>query len=174
MSIFARIDAAIGRVYRIVGNLVGVSIGIFALAIALDLLLRGLELGTLPGMQMVIEYALYAGVFLAAPWLLRLNGHIRVDLVLTTLPPRTTLFIERAIDAVAAIACLALVRYGMVNLLAAYASGSVQQKYYVVKEWFLLLFFVLCFALLAVEFVSRLIRSGPPPEAAEREAGEGF
>ena len=165
MSVFRRIDAAAGRIYAGVGTLVGISIGLFALAIALDLVLRLLEWGNLPGMQEIVEYALYVGVYLAAPWVLRLNAHIRVDLLLSGLPRGLRAGMERLLD-LAGIAISALMFwYGLQNLLAAKAFGAVQYGYYEVAEWLLLTVFVAGFVLLALEFLFRMIRAGEAPEA---------
>lgn len=167
MRTFDRIDAALGRGYRLIGNLVGITIGLFAVAISLDLVLRLLEIGNLPGSQEIIEYLLYIGVFLAAPWVLRLNAHVRVDLLVGELAGRPLVVLERALDAFGLLACGVLAWYGLANLRTAYALGAEQRKYYAVDEWFLLSFFVICFVLLAVEFLFRIIRAGAPPEATE-------
>ena len=173
MSTFDRIDAVIGRCYGMIGNLVGISIGLFAVAISLDLVLRLFEIGNLPGVQEIIEYLLYFGVFLAAPWVLRLNAHVRVDLIIESVPQQTRIAAERTLDAFGLCVCAVLAYFGMVNLLTALEFGSQQSKYYTVDEWFLLTFFVASFVLLAIEFLFRIIRAGAPPEATETEEG-GF
>lgn len=171
MDRFARIDAAFGRLYAVIGSIVGVTIGLFALAIAVDLGLRLLQLGNLPGMQEIVEYLLYVGVFLAAPWVLRLNAHVRVDLVVGALPHRTAVMLERAVDGVALAVCAVLAWYGAVNMAAAWKSGAAQQQYFIVHEWYLLAVLVLAFVLLAIEFGCRIVRAGPAPEADDAEGG---
>lgn len=168
---FRRVDAAFGRVYAAVGTLVGISIGLFAVAIALDLALRLLGWGNLPGMQEIVEYLLYVGVFLAAPWVLRLNAHIRVDLALAALPYRARLAMERLLDLAGIAICALLFRYGLENLLAAHDGGAVQYGYFEIAEWLLLAFFVAGFLLLAIEFAFRIVRAGSPPEAGEGAEG---
>jgi len=168
---FRRIDAWVGRAYHVVGNLVGISIGLFALAISIDLGLRQSGIGNLPGMQEVIEYALYAGVFLAAPWVLRLGAHVRVDLILAALPAKTMTKIERAIDVFGVLTCCVLGWYAWKNLLNAYASGALQRQQFNIPEWFILSFLVIGMLLLAIEFIFRIIRAGSPPEASEDEEG---
>lgn len=169
MSGFRRIDSAFGRIYGAIGALVGISIGLFAIAISVDLILRLLEWGNLPGMQEIVEYLLYIGVFLAAPWVLRLNAHIRVDLLVSALPLRARVVVERALDLAGIAICGLLFWYGLQNLLAAKAVGAMQYDYYEVAEWFLLLFFVAGFVLLGIEFLFRLIRAGTAPEAQDGE-----
>ena len=175
MSRFSRIDAALARVYHAVGNLVGITIGLFAVVITLDLVMRLLNVGNLPGMQEIVEYALYIGVFLAAPWVLRLGGHIRVDLLLGALPKRISVGFERALDLFGLIVCLVLLYYGVQGMIEAWVNDSVQRKTYVVDDWFLLAFLNLSFILLAIEFLFRMIRAGVAPEAAAEKSDEaGF
>ncbi|MEM7043465.1 MAG: TRAP transporter small permease [Pseudomonadota bacterium] len=171
MSGFHHLDALLGRFYHHVGNLVGLSLGLFALAISLDLFLRLFGLGNLPGMQEIVEYALFAGVFLAAPWVLRLGAHVRVDLLLTGLPKSAGDALNRVLDTIGLLICLVLVWFGSINLSSAYAFNSLQMKYFNVPEWWLLTVFVISFALLALEFVCRLLRGGDAPEAGADEAG---
>jgi len=170
MSGFRHLDALMGRLYHQVGNLVGVSLGLFAVAISLDLFLRLLGLGNLPGMQEIIEYALFAGVFLAAPWVLRLGAHVRVDLLLTALPLSLTKILDRVLDGFGLLICLTLVWFGSINLSTSYAFQSMQMKYFNIPEWWLLSVFVTSFSLLAFEFVCRLVRGADVPEARAGKA----
>lgn len=171
MDLVSRFDALMGRFYNVLGTLVGISIGIFPVAISLDLLLRRLGWGNLPGVQEIIEYALFAGVFLAAPWVLRLGAHVRVDVLISALPPPAARLLDKLLDLSGLIICLVLVRYGLANLSQAYGFNSLQMKYFNVPEWWLLTVFVACFVLLSVEFLARLVRGGNPPEADEESAG---
>ena len=171
METFRRIDAWVGRAYHIVGNLVGISIGLFALSISLDLGLRQFGIGNLPGVQEIIEYALYAGVFLAAPWVLRLGAHVRVDLVLSALPSALVVKLERVIDVFGIVTCCVLGWYGSKYLENAYVTGALQRQQFNIPEWFILCFLVIGIFLLAIEFVFRIIRAGNPPEAAADEEG---
>ena len=159
-NLFKTFDAAMGRFYDHVGTLVGVSIGLFALAISLDLVMRLMGIGNLGGVQEIIEYALFAGVFLAAPWVLRLGAHVRVDLVISALSTRAARVLDRLLDFLGFTICALLMFYGTINLRDAYAFGSMQMKYFNVPEWWLLTVFVVSFVLLGIEFLSRMARGG--------------
>lgn len=171
MSGIHRFDALLGRFYHHVGSLVGLSLGLFAVAISLDLFLRLFGLGNLSGMQEIIEYVLFAGVFLSAPWVLRLGAHVRVDLLLASLSGKTANACNRMLDIVGLLICVILVWFGAINLSTSYAFNSLQMKYFNVPEWWLLTVFVISFALLALEFLCRLLRGGNAPEAKSDEAG---
>ena len=53
-----------------------------------DVVLRLTSWGSLPWANEISEYSLYVATFLAAPQLLRMGKHVRLDLVLRALPPR--------------------------------------------------------------------------------------
>ena len=146
------------------GTVVGLSIGLFAVAISLDLVLRLAKVGNLAGMQEIVEYLLFAGVFLGAPWVLRMSGHVRVDLIISSLPPKASAALDRCLDVLGLGICLALIWFGIRNLSDAYIFKSMQMKYFTVPEWWLLAVFVVSFLMLAFEFLSRLIRGTDTPE----------
>lgn len=173
MSAFDSFDRAMGRIYHQVGNIVGIAIGCFAIAISVDLLLRLANIGNLPGMQEIVEYLLFACVFLAAPWALRLGAHIRVDVIVSSVPAAVARVMELVLDILGLMICAALAYYGWKNLVQAYQFDSIQRKYFNVHEWWLLSVFVTSFVLLAVEFVSRMIRKGPVP-GADHDAEGGM
>lgn len=160
MSRFQRFDRVMGRIYHHVGNAVGISIGLFAVAISLDLILRLMGVGNLPGVQEIIEYLFFAGVFLSAPWVLRIGAHVRVDLVISNLPPKVARALDRLLDLLGLSICLVLLWFGTVNLKFAYLFNSLQMKYYHVPEWWLLSVFVVSLSLLVLEFACRLLRGG--------------
>ena len=160
MTLFKKFDAALGWIYDQIGTLVGIVIGLFAIAIAVDLVLRLFKIGNLAGMQEIIEYTLFACVFLAAPWALRLGAHIRVDVLIGALPATWAKVADRVLDFLGFVICAALTWYGCRNLMQAYTFNSMQRKYFDVPEWWLLAVFVICFVLLAIEFLSRLLRGG--------------
>lgn len=173
MDAFRRFDALMGHFYHHLGTAVGISLGAFAVAISLDLVLRLLGAGNLPGVQEIIEYLLFAGVFLSAPWALRIGAHVRVDLLVGALPSGLARTMDRILDLAGLGICLVLLWFGGVNLQFAYAFNSMQMKYYTVPEWWLLGVFVIGLSLLSLEFLSRLVRGGSAPEQDQTAAG-GF
>tara|TARA_R110000868_G_scaffold1253_14_gene9806 strand:- start:2097 stop:2660 length:564 start_codon:yes stop_codon:yes gene_type:complete len=168
-GLFARIDRLFGRLNLGLGYLVAFSMGLFAVSIALDLAIRRLGLGNMPWLYEVIEYVLYAGVFLAAPWVLREGAHVRVDLLLSALPRRVSRGLEKVLDVLGATVALALCYYGWRAGVEAFIGDSRQFKTLVVHDSWLMGIFTVSLLLLAIEF---LLRAGRPtdPDAVKDDA----
>jgi TRAP-type C4-dicarboxylate transport system permease small subunit len=156
---FARTDRFFGRLNLALGYIVALSMGLFALSIALDLAMRRLGLGNMPWLYEVIEYVLYAGVFLATPWVLREGAHVRVDLFLTALSPQAALAMEKLLNILGAAVSLALCYYGWRAGLEAFIGNSRQFKTLVVHDSWLMGIFTVALLLLAIEFLLRLGRA---------------
>jgi TRAP-type C4-dicarboxylate transport system permease small subunit len=59
-----------------------------AIAISVDVILRKVAKITWPGLFEIMEYTIIWMTFLGTTWLLRRNGHIRMDAVVSRLNPR--------------------------------------------------------------------------------------
>lgn len=128
-----------------------VLLGVTALAITLDVVARNLGLGTVPWILEVSEYVLPLATFLAAPWLLYRNQHVRLDVLLARLP-----WLDAVGNLIGLAVCGVLVVYGVRTILNSQAQGSMVFKSVVFPEWWLYTPVPLCFALLSIEFVRRL------------------
>ncbi len=139
------------RLLQGLAALAAVLLGASALAITLDVVGRNVGVGTLPWILEVSEYVLPLATFLVAPWLLRRNEHVRLDILLRAWPRlgHVTNVIGLAVSAV-------LVLYGVRTILNSADQGAMVFKSVVFPEWWLYAPVPLCFALLGVEFVRRL------------------
>ncbi|MGB8564358.1 MAG: TRAP transporter small permease subunit, partial [Pseudolabrys sp.] len=95
---------------------------------------------------------------MVAPWLLRQGQHIRVDIVLHTLPLRVAWLLEWFGDIVGFFCCLYFVWYGYLITKASYLAGSVNIKTLITPEWWTLAPLPVGFMLLAIEFIFRMHR----------------
>jgi TRAP-type transport system small permease protein len=152
-----------GRLLDFLALLVGLMFGVGTALIALDVALRNLAGTGFPWLIDAIEYGLFVATFLAAPWVLREGAHVRVDIVLTSLPPRAAAAVEMIADFVGLAVCLVLLWYGVKVTLTAQALGSMVLKSIIFPEWWALAVVPLSSLLLAIEFVMRLSR---PSESA--------
>ena len=126
--------------------------------IGADVMSRNLGGGGVPVSNEISEDILYLMTLLAAPWLLRQGQHIRVDIILRTLPVRVAWALEWLGDIVGFLCCLYFVWYGLLITVASFSAGSINIKTLVTPEWWSLAPLPLGFALLAIEFIFRMHR----------------
>jgi len=88
VKIFEKIWSALDRAITAMMALGAAIIIIDMLAVSVDVILRySLDI-TYTGLFELMEYSLLWITFLATAWLLKINGHIRLDLILDRLNPR--------------------------------------------------------------------------------------
>jgi TRAP-type C4-dicarboxylate transport system permease small subunit len=153
-----RTSAALGILYHVLAVLAALLLLAMVVVVSGDILLRNISRAGISWANEVSEYALYLTTLLAAPWLLRRGGHVRVDLVLGMVPARTAWLMELVADVVGLIVCLVLVRYGLAMTLDSWRTGSITIKNLVFPEWWLLAPLPVIFLLLAIEFMFRFRR----------------
>ena len=144
-------SGAYGKLLQGLAAAAAVLLGATALAITLDVIARNVGLGTLPWILEVSEYVLPLATFLAAPWLLYRNEHVRLDVLLARLP-----WLKLVANLVGLSVCAVLVVYGVRTILNSAAQSSMVLKSVVFPEWWLYAPVPLCFGLLSIEFLRRL------------------
>jgi TRAP-type C4-dicarboxylate transport system permease small subunit len=145
-------------VLEIFCTLFGIVLGVLIALMCVDIAIRNFRIGSLPWLIEVTEYAMYAGTYFAAPWVLRLGAHVRVDAVLTALPKRHAARLEQIVDIIGLGVSLVLVWYGALAVADAWRGDLVARKTWNFEEWLLLLPIPISGALLAAEFVLRIAR----------------
>lgn len=136
-------------------------LGVTALLVTGDVVARNVGLGTLPWILEVSEYVLPLATFLVAPWLLARNEHVRLDVLLASLSPPLGRLLARGGDLLGLAVCAVFVLYGARAIASSAQQGSLVIKSVVFPEWWLYAPVPFCFALLAVEFVRRLLGGAP-------------
>ena len=149
------------RAYQLLMDACGVAsaliLGVVVLLVTYDVVARNVGIGSLPWVVEVSEYSLSLATFLAAPWLMYKNEHVRVDMLLTALPAGVARQIDRAVDAVGLAVCVVFVWYGIRVIADSMQLRSMIIKTLVIPEWWTFVPVPVCFALLGVEFVRRMI-----------------
>jgi len=160
-----------GKIVVGIGVVVGAVFGAIAIMIFLNIVLRFLGIPTLSWVNEVAEYSLYVSAFLAAPWVLRLGLHIRIDILAKTLPRKLAFRVERLVDAVGLLICLTVAYYSAIAAIAAYHSGSQIYKNLIIPEWPVLAIIPISFVMLSIEFILRLGMSQADFDAQEDHVG---
>ena len=158
-SALNRFEIAFNLLCLIFAGGTAVTIGLFAILIPLDLLIRSIGWGNMPWLHEGIEYTLYVGVFLGAPGVLQQGAHVRVDLFVENLPKNLAVSAEIVLDFVGCIICLSLFYYGLQGSIEAYIDKSIPDKLLKIADWWMLLIFAVSFSMLAIEFLLRMRRA---------------
>ena len=171
-GLLATLETGFNRLARFLAVLVAASIGLITVLIPLNLLLVKTQLGSLWWLYEAVEYALYVGVFIGAPWVLQQGAHVRVDVLLSALPRLHAMRLERAIDLASALLCLLLAYYGIRATLVEFAAGTLPDKDLRIANWAMTAVFAFSFLALAIEFGFRFRRAGEI--VAGEKAARGF
>jgi TRAP-type C4-dicarboxylate transport system permease small subunit len=152
------LSEAFGRLFDVLASLASAILLAMVAVVTADILLRDFFGSGISWSNEVSEYALYVITVLTAPWLLHRGQHVRIDIVLTMVPPQIAWLMEALGDLLGFTVCLVLVRYGLGMSIESWTTGSTTIKNLIFPEWWLLCLLPACFLLLAIEFVFRFHR----------------
>ena len=160
-------EAGFCRLLVALAALVAMSIGLIAVLISLNMILIKMEWGSIWWLYEGVEYALYAGAFLGAPWVLQKGAHVRVDVVVSVLSPIAAQRLEKFMDGLGALLCLFLCYYGIRAGVSEFQDGTMPDKDLRIANWYMMVVFAVSFLLLAVEFLLRIRRVGTDDDETE-------
>jgi len=124
--------------------------------VSVNIFLRKFLQTSIPWTVEVCEYALYFATFMAAPWVLNQNAHIRVDVFTSFLTPEKSRYLNIIVDFIGLGVSIVFLVYGVEATFASWVGKALIFKELVVPEWWLLLILPLSALLLTIEFLSRL------------------
>lgn len=113
------------------------------------------------------EYAMLWATFLAAPWVLRREGHVRVEVFVERLSARRQRALGVPISALGAIVCAIMTWQGAATVWDFYVRATYVAREWQVPQFAVYLAIPIGSALLTIEFARRAGRLG---RATEREA----
>ena len=153
-----RLSTAFGRLCDALAVLAALILLAMVIVVTADIVLRNTLGGGFAWANEVSEYALYLMTLLTAPWLLRRGQHVRIDIMLTLVPPQIAWLMEAVGDLLGFAVCVVLIRYGFAMTYDSWRLGAITIKNLVFPEWWLLAPLPATFLLLAIEFVFRFDR----------------
>ena len=96
------------RILGILAFIAGVLIVLIMIAISLGVIFRFTPLGSIVWIFEITDYSLLWITFLGTAWVLKREGHVRMDMLLNRLNPKSRNRVNIITSAVGAIACLIL------------------------------------------------------------------
>ena len=141
---------------QVLAGAAAIILGAMAVLVTLDVVLRNVGLGTIAWVNEVSEYSLPVATLLVAPWLLHRNEHVRLDVLLVSLPANAARLLEKTCDGLGIAICAVFVWYSIRLIHDSSRIGSMVVKTLAIPEWWQYALVPLSFSLLAVEFARRL------------------
>ena len=135
----------------------GLMLAVIFIGIIADVAIRTAGFNSLQWYSAIAEYSLLFSTMLAAPWLVRLKGHVVVESLTLAMPPAIRRIMAKAVYLLCILLSLLFVYYGFIEMIAAMGSGELDLRSIDMPKWILFLPFPVGFGLTAVEFTRYLL-----------------
>ena len=99
------------------------------------------------------EYGLLYIVMAASPWLVRLKGHVYIEMLTAALPNAVAPGFSRLVTLLCVVICLFLVWYTGKATLKAFNRADFDMRSLDMPKWLLLIPMPICFSLMACQFM---------------------
>ena len=125
-------------------------------SVSIDVCLRFFFNAPILGITEITEYMMLYTCMLGAAWLLRADGHVRIDIVAGMLPgkPRKTLYVITTL--ICAATCAYITYWGAVTSWDHFERGIRDFKILEIPKWTFLVSIPIGFTLLTIEFLRKL------------------
>lgn len=137
--------------------------------ICVDVFARNFKLFAIPWSLESAQIALYFMTFLAAPWVLKVGGHIAVDLLVQTLPEPKARRVGRLTNAIGAIVCGVLCYYSVRVFLVFALDGQLVHGAMIYPRWLVYIPAPPTFFLMFLIFARWVV---DPPKLTETRLGK--
>lgn len=164
------LSEAFGRVLTFLFAVACILLLLMTFMIGADVLTRNLAIASMSWSNEVSEWMLSWMTLFAAPLLLRRGQHIRIDVLLQVLPARVAWACEWVADILGLSCSLVLAVYGWRVTHEAYVAGGMITKTLETPEWWATTPWLICFALMSIEFLFRMHRLAHAPHQARHDA----
>jgi TRAP-type C4-dicarboxylate transport system permease small subunit len=155
----AGFDKTLDRLIDACGVVAMTAITLAGIVITTDVAMRGTGLGVVYGGTEIVEYLVFVTAFYSAPWVLKLNGHIRIDIVLQVVPRKVARALEVIADVVGILVVMCILFYTVRIGLQSFGEGRRVFRTFFFPEWWIYAAAALALSLLWLEFVRRTLRS---------------
>ena len=111
MKLLAKVSVVFDRAIDYLAVLSGILAVFMMLSVCADVVLRYFLNRPIKGVTEITEMCIVALTFLGAAWLLKKEGHVRIDVLVDRLSPRSQALLNGITSIVGVIICLALAWY---------------------------------------------------------------
>jgi TRAP-type C4-dicarboxylate transport system permease small subunit len=142
----------IDRICDFLAILAGVYLVAIMLAIVFQATARSFGVSVSSHLFTFSEYGLLYIVMAASPWLVRLKGHVYIEMLTAALPKSMAGGFSRMVSVLCVVICVLLVWYTGEATLKAYSRSDFDMRSLDMPKWLLLVSMPICFGLMAIQF----------------------
>lgn len=135
----------------------GAAVSVAFFLIIIDVMMRLVGLNPPAFTIAIVEYILLYFTMFAAPWLVRVKGHVFIDAVTQMLPRGAQVVLGKIVYFLSICSALVLCYVSILLLIDAIATSDLDIRGIYIPKWVLLAPMPPCFLLVAVEFLRYLI-----------------
>ena len=135
----------------------GIVISVATLLIIIDVLMRITMMDPLLFILTTVEYSLLYFTMFAAPYLVRIKGHVFIDAVTQFFPPAVKKVVAKIVYLACIIGSLVFCYYLTGLFLEAFDSGEIDMRSFEIPMWVLFAPMPSCYFMCAVEFTRYLV-----------------
>jgi TRAP-type C4-dicarboxylate transport system permease small subunit len=153
------VNRALDRLIDVCGAIAMSSITAVGVLIAIDVFVRGMGWGVVYGGTEIVEYLVFVTAFYSAPWVLRQNGHIRVDFLLQIVPRSVAYVLEVLADAIASLVVFVILVYAARIGLQSFVEHRLVFRTFFFPAWWIYAAACAALLILLLEFLRRTMRA---------------
>ena len=147
--------SAFDHVIGLLAFLAGIIIVLMMIAISLGVIFRFTPVGSMVWIIEITDYCLLWITFLATAWVLKLDGHVKMDMLLNRLKPGNQKIVNVITSSVGAIACLILAFFSIKVTWQHFESHNLFTRYLDVPSYPIMAIIPIGSLLLFIQFVRR-------------------
>ena len=142
----------VDRITTILAVIAGVYLVVIMCAIVFQATVRSLGYSGSSHIFTFTEFGLLYIAMAASPWLVKVKGHVFIEMLTALLPAAAGRLFSRFISGLCILICLALVWYTGEATVKAYIRGDALMRSVDMPKWLLLGSMPICFGLMALQF----------------------
>lgn len=136
--------------------LAGLMLALIFVGIVADVAIRTVGFNSLQWYSAMAEYSLLFSTMCAAPWLVRIKGHVVVESLTLAVSPKVRFVMAKCVYLVCIYLSLLFVYYGFLEVVGTFQTGEIDIRSIDMPKWILFAPFPVGFSLIAIEFTRYL------------------
>jgi len=162
---------SIDKLIDILGFVAGVFLVALSILVCCDVAARYFRLFAMPWSLDFAQYGLYLITFFGTPWVLKTNGHITIDLLVSKLSSQNAYKLKIASSYLGGLICAVLFIFSVIVLVRTFNEGTTVPDNFMFPEWWIYAFAPPTFLLSMIIFLRWAFN---PPAADDPGQAQGL